>query len=182
MTARLREAFTKEIVPALMKQFSFKNRMQVPCLKKIVLNVGLGKMAIADPKIIDTATQDLAKITGQKPVVTKAKKAISNFKLRRGLSIGCMVTLRQNRMYEFMDRLCNVALPRVRDFKGVSSKGFDGRGSYTLGLREQVIFPEVDFDKVEKSFGMNVTFVTTAKNKEEARGLLALLGMPFREN
>jgi large subunit ribosomal protein L5 len=132
--------------------------------------------------VIDSAAQDVARITGQRPVVTKAKKAISNFKLRKGLSIGCMVTLRQDRMYEFMDRLCNVALPRVRDFKGVSPKGFDGRGSYTLGLKEHVIFPEVDFDKVEKPFGMNITFVTTARNREEAKGLLALLGMPFREN
>jgi large subunit ribosomal protein L5 len=182
MAARLKETYLKEVVPTLMKQFSFKNRMQVPRLQKIVLNVGLGKQAIAEAKVIDMAVTELGRITGQKPVVTKAKKAISNFKLRKGLSIGCMVTLRQERMFEFMDRLCNVALPRVRDFKGVSPKGFDGRGSYTLGLKEHVIFPEIDFDKVEKSFGMNVTFVTTAKNKEETRGLLTHLGMMFREN
>jgi large subunit ribosomal protein L5 len=182
MPARLKERYLKETVPSLMKQFALKNRMQVPGLRKIVLNMGLGKMAVVDGKVIDVAAQDLGKITGQRPVVTKAKKAISNFKLRKGLSIGCMVTLRQDRMYEFMDRLCNVALPRVRDFKGVSPKGFDGRGSYTLGLKEHVIFPEIDVDKVEKVFGMNVTFVTSARNKEQTRGLLSQMGMPFREN
>jgi large subunit ribosomal protein L5 len=182
MPARLKETYLKETVPNLMTKLGLKNRMEVPRLQKIVLNMGLGKMAIADAKVIDAAAQDLGRITGQKPVVTKAKKAISNFKLRRGLPIGCMVTLRQDRMYEFMDRLCNVALPRVRDFKGVSPKGFDGKGAYTLGLKEHMIFPEIDFDKVEKVYGMNITFVTTARNREQTRGLLTMLGMPFREN
>jgi large subunit ribosomal protein L5 len=153
--------------------------MQVPRLDKIVLNVGLGE-AISNAKLIDAAVADLGVITGQRPVVTRAKKAIANFKLRQGLAIGVMVTLRQNRMYEFLDRLVNMALPRVRDFKGVSGKSFDGRGNYTLGLREQLIFPEIDYDKVEKIKGMNITIVTTARTDEEAKALLRLFGMPFR--
>lgn len=182
MPSRLQETYGKEIVPKLMKQFSYGNQMQVPRLKKIVLNAGLGKQAIADPKAIEVAAKDIGSITGQRPVVTKAKKAISNFKLRKGLPVGCVVTLRADRMYEFMDRLCNIALPRVRDFKGVSPKGFDGLGSYTMGLKDQVIFPEIDIDKVQQTFGMNITFVTTAKSPEETKGLLDFLGMPFRKN
>jgi large subunit ribosomal protein L5 len=166
-------------VPALMKEFGYGNPMQVPRLEKIVLNIGLGE-AISNAKLIDAAVDDLGVITGQRPVVTKAKKAIANFKLRQGLPIGVMVTLRQNRMYEFLDRLVTVALPRVRDFKGVSGKSFDGRGNYTLGLREQLIFPEINYDKVEKIKGMNITIVTTARTDAEARALLRLFGMPFR--
>jgi large subunit ribosomal protein L5 len=181
MNPRIREQYDKEAVPALMKQFGYKNRLQVPRLERIVLNMGLGK-GTADPKIVETGASEQAKIAGQKPVVTRAKKAISNFKLRKGLQIGAMVTLRQRNMYEFMDRLCNVALPRVRDFKGVSPKSFDTRGNYTLGIREHIIFPEIDFDKVDKVLGMNVTFVTTARTSEEAKALLGYLGMPFRKN
>ncbi len=181
MVARLKDVYRKEIVSAMMKQFGYKNVMQVPKLTKIVLNMGLGK-AVQDPKVIDAATQEMAKIVGQKPVITRAKKAIANFKLRRDLPIGCMVTLRKNHMYEFLDRLLNVTLPRVRDFKGVAPKAFDGRGSYTLGIKEHTIFPEIDFDKVDKMLGMNVTFVTTAKTVKETKGLLSLMGMPFREN
>jgi len=181
MKPRVKTLYTEKVVPELMKKFGYKNRLQVPSLEKIVLNMGLGK-ATAEPKVIDTAVEEMSSITGQKPVVTRAKKAIANFKLRRGLAIGCMVTLRESRMYEFFDRFCNVALPRVRDFKGISPRSFDNRGSYTLGLREHIIFPEVDFDKVEKTLGMNITFVTNAKTKEEAKSLLSLLGMPFREN
>jgi large subunit ribosomal protein L5 len=162
-----------------MKEFNYGNRMQVPRLEKIVLNVGLGE-AIANAKLIDAAVEEVGVITGQRPVVTRAKKAIANFKLRQGLPIGVMVTLRQTRMYEFLDRLVNMALPRVRDFKGVSAKSFDGRGNYTLGLREQLIFPEINYDKVEKIKGMNITIVTTARTDEEARALLRLFGMPFR--
>jgi large subunit ribosomal protein L5 len=179
MAARLKERFEKEARPALMKEFGFKNPMQAPKLDKIVVNMGLGE-AINNGKIIDASVEQLAQITGQKPVITKARKSIANFKLRQGQSIGTMVTLRGDRAYEFLDRLLNVALPRVRDFKGVSPKAFDGKGNYTLGVREQIIFPEVDYDKVEKIKGMNITVVTTARNDEEGRALLRLLGMPFR--
>jgi len=182
MTPTIKTRYQKEVVPEMMKRFGYKNRFQVPKMDKIVLNMGLGKAAVVDVKIIDIAAGDLSKITGQKPVVTKAKKAIANFKLRRGLAVGCTVTLRQARMYEFFDRLCNVALPRVRDFKGVPAKSFDGRGGYTLGIREHSIFPEIDYDKVEKTIGLNVTFNTTAKTPDEAKALLSLMGMPFREN
>ena len=176
---RLRERYRQECVPALMKEFNYGNRMQVPRLEKIVVNVGLGE-AISNAKLIDAAVEDLSVITGQRPVVTRAKKAIANFKLRQGVPIGVMVTLRQRRMYEFLDRLVNMALPRVRDFKGVSGKSFDGRGNFTLGLREQLIFPEINYDKVEKIKGMNITIVTTARTDEEAKALLRLFGMPFR--
>ena len=179
MAARLKERFEKEVRPALMKEFGFKNPMQAPKLDKIVVNMGLGE-AINNGKLIDASVEQLAQITGQKPVITKARKSIANFKLRQGQSIGTMVTLRGDRAYEFLDRLLNVALPRVRDFKGVSPKAFDGKGNYTLGVREQIIFPEVDYDKVEKIKGMNITVVTTARNDEEGRALLRLLGMPFR--
>jgi large subunit ribosomal protein L5 len=178
--ARLRVRFDKEVIPTLMKELGYKNPMQVPRLHKIVLNMGMGE-ALATPKLLDGAVDQLAAMTGQKPVVTKARKAIANFKLREGQSIGAMVTLRKDRMYEFFDRLVNVALPRVRDFKGVSPKAFDGRGNYTLGLREQVIFPEVNYDEVEKIKGLNVSIVTTARNDEQGRALLRHLGMPFRQ-
>jgi large subunit ribosomal protein L5 len=178
--ARLRVRFGKEILPELMKELGFKNPMQVPKLDKIVVNMGLGE-AINNGKIIDASVEQLASITGQKPVVTKARKSIANFKLRQGQSIGAMVTLRGDRMYEFFDRLVSVALPRVRDFKGVSPKAFDGKGNYTLGVREQVIFPEINYDKVEKIKGLNITVVTTARNDEEGRALLRHLGMPFRQ-
>ncbi len=177
--ARLKELYRKEIVPLLMKEFKYKNPMQVPKLEKITVNMGLGE-AIQNIKVLDSAVDTLTAITGQKAVVTKAKKSIANFKLREGMPIGAMVTLRRERMYEFFDRLVNVTLPRVRDFKGVSPKAFDGRGNYTLGIREQIIFPEVDYDKVDKIRGMNITIVTTAKTDEEGRALLRHLGMPFR--
>ena len=177
--ARLRELYNKEMVPQLMKDFSYKNVMEVPKIEKIVVNMGLGE-AIQNVKILDSAAVELAAITGQKPVITKAKKSIASFKLREGMPIGCMVTLRQERMYEFLDRLINVALPRVRDFKGVSGKAFDGAGNYSLGVREQLIFPEINYDKVDKIKGMNVTIVTTARTDEEGKALLKLLGMPFR--
>jgi large subunit ribosomal protein L5 len=176
---RLKTYYAKEVAPALMKEFSFTNPMQVPRLLKVTVNMGLGE-AVANPKVLDTALEDLRSITGQQPVATKSKKAIANFKLREGLKIGAMVTLRRAQMWEFVDRLVSLALPRVRDFKGVSPKGFDGRGNYTLGLRDQLIFPEIDYMKVDKSRGMNVSVVTTAKTDEEARRLLQLIGMPFR--
>ena len=179
MAARLKAKFTKEVVPALMKDFSYGNVNQVPHLQKIVLNMGLGE-AIQNAKILDSAVAEIAAIAGQRPVITKAKKAIANFKLRKGLPIGCMVTLRGDRMYEFLDRLVNVALPRVRDFKGVSEKAFDGRGNYSLGIREQIIFPEVDIDKVDKVKGLTVNICTTAKTDAEGRVLLRALGVPFR--
>jgi large subunit ribosomal protein L5 len=171
--------FEKEVIPALMKDFSFTNPMQVPRLHKIVINMGLGE-AIQNNKIIESAVAQLAMITGQKPVVTKSRKAIANFKLRENQSIGAMVTLRRDRMFEFLDRLISTALPRVRDFKGVSAKAFDGKGNYTLGLREQIIFPEINYDEIEKVKGLNVTIVTTARNDEEGRALLKYLGLPFR--
>jgi len=177
--ARLKGKYRSDVVPALMKQFGYANVMQVPSITKVVVNMGLGD-ALANAKLIDGAVEQLAAFTGQKPVVTKARKSIANFKLRAGQSIGVMVTLRSHRMYEFLDRLMNVALPRVRDFKGVSSKAFDGAGNYTLGIKEQIIFPEINYDQIEKVKGMNITVVTTAKTDEEGRALLRLLGMPFR--
>jgi large subunit ribosomal protein L5 len=175
----LAKKYQGEVVPKLIEKFSYKNKMQVPRLEKIVVNTSM-KEALQDVKILQTAADEIAAITGQRPVITKAKKSISNFKLRQGQSIGARVTLRGAYMYEFVSRLVNVALPRVRDFKGVSNKSFDGRGNYTLGLTEQTIFPEIDFDKVHKINGMNITFVTTAKTDEEAKELLTLMGMPFR--
>jgi large subunit ribosomal protein L5 len=177
--ARLRERYAREILPELVKEFGFKNPMQAPKLDKVVVNMGLGE-AINNGKIIDASVEQLTSITGQKPVVTKARKSIANFKLRQGQSIGAMVTLRGDRMYEFFDRLVSIALPRVRDFKGVSPKAFDGKGNYTLGVREQIIFAEINYDKVEKIKGLNITVVTTARNDEEGRALLRHLGMPFR--
>ena len=177
---RLKELYRKELVPRLMKEFSYKNKMQVPRLGKILVNMGLGE-AIQNIKILDSATNELMVITGQKPVTTKAKKSIANFKLRKGMSIGCMVTMRENRMYEFFDRLVNVSLPRVRDFRGVSGKSFDGRGNYSLGIKEQIIFPEIDYDKIDKIKGLSINIVTTAKTDEEGKALLRLLGMPFRD-
>jgi large subunit ribosomal protein L5 len=177
--ARLRELYNKEVVPQLMKDFSYANVMQVPKLEKIVVNMGLGE-AIQNVKILDSAVVELGTITGQKAVITKAKKSIASFKLRQGMPIGCMVTLRKERMYEFLDRLMNVSLPRVRDFKGVSGKGFDGRGNYSLGVKEQLIFPEIEYDKIDKIKGLNITIVTTAKSDEEGKALLKQLGMPFR--
>jgi large subunit ribosomal protein L5 len=176
--ARLKQKYQDEVVPAMMKEFGYKNSMQVPRLEKITVNVGLGE-ATQNIKVLDTAVAEVTAITGQKPVVTRAKKSIANFKLRQGVPIGCMVTLRQERMYEFLDRLIHVALPRVRDFKGVSDRSFDGRGNYSLGLREQIIFPEIQADKVEKTRGMTVSFITNAKTDNEGRSLLKLLGMPF---
>ncbi|HEY3496878.1 MAG TPA: 50S ribosomal protein L5 [Polyangiaceae bacterium] len=178
---RLRGRYQKEIVPALMKRFNYKSSMQVPRLQKIVVNMGLGE-AVSNPKLADAAVAELTAITGQKPVVTRAKKAIATFKLRQGMPIGAMVTLRRERMWEFLDRLVTLGLPRVRDFRGTSAKAFDGAGNYTLGLREQIVFPEIDFDKVEKIKGMNITFVTSAQSDEEAKELLANLGMPFRSS
>jgi large subunit ribosomal protein L5 len=180
MAARLRERYTKEIAPAIAKEFGITNVMAVPKIEKIVVNMGMGE-AIGNAKILDTAADELRAITGQKPVVTKAKKSIAAFKLRQGMDIGTMVTLRGDRMYEFLDRLISVALPRVRDFRGVSGKAFDGRGNYTLGVREQLIFPEIDFNKVDKTRGMNISIVTTARNDEQARALLKAMGMPFRQ-
>ncbi len=176
---RLKEKFEKEVRPALMKEFELKNPMAVPRLEKIVVNMGVGE-ATQNAKLLDPAAAELAQITGQKPVITKAKKSIAAFKVREGMPIGIMVTLRGDRMYEFLDRLVNVALPRVRDFRGVSTKSFDGRGNYTLGLKDQLIFPEIDYAKVEKLKGMNVTIVTTAKTDDQARALLRGMGMPFR--
>jgi len=177
--AKIKEVYQEKVVPALIKRFNYKNGMEVPKLEKIVINMGLGE-AIQNIKILDSAAQELSQITGQKPVITKAKKSIAQFKLRTGMPIGCMVTLRKERMYEFFSRLVNVALPRVRDFKGLSGKSFDGRGNYALGIREQLIFPEIHYDKVDKVKGMNIVIVTTAKTDEEGKELLKLLGMPFR--
>jgi large subunit ribosomal protein L5 len=179
MAARLKERYHKEVAPAIAKEFGIKNPMAVPRLEKIVVNMGMGE-AIANAKILDTAADEVRAIVGQKPVITKAKKSIASFKLRQGMPIGVMVTLRGDRMYEFLDRLVSIALPRVRDFRGVSPKAFDGRGNYTIGVREQLIFPEIDFNKVEKMRGMNISIVTTARNDEQARALLKSLGMPFR--
>lgn len=177
--ARLKELYNKELVPRLMKDFNYKSVMQVPKLEKIVINMGLGE-AIQNVKILDSAVVELAAIAGQKAVITKAKKSIASFKLRQGMPIGCMVTLRKDMMWEFLDRLVSVAIPRIRDFKGVSGKAFDGAGNYSLGVKEQLIFPEINYDKIDKIKGMNITIVTSAKNDEEGKALLKLLGMPFR--
>jgi large subunit ribosomal protein L5 len=181
MSARLKEKYQKEVVPALQKEFGYKNVMAVPKIEKVVVNMGLGE-ATSNAKIVDTAADELSKITGQKATVRRAKKSIAAFKVREGMPVGAMVTLRGERMYEFLDRLTSIALPRVRDFKGISPKGFDGRGNYTLGLRDQIIFPEIDYMKVDKARGMNVSVVTSAKTDEEARKLLQLIGLPFRSN
>ena len=178
MAARLKELYKKEVAKKLQDEFGIKNPMAVPKLEKVVLNMGMGE-AISNSKILDTAVDELTTIAGQKPVITRAKKSIASFKLRQGVPIGTMVTLRGDKMYEFLDRLMNIALPRVRDFRGVPTRSFDGRGNYTLGIRDHVIFPEIDLTKVDKSKGMNITIVTTAKNDEQARYLLRELGMPF---
>jgi len=177
--ARLKETYEKNCLPKLKEKFGYKNNMAVPRLRRIVVNMGLGE-ALENPKAIEIASRELEAITGQKPKVTRASKSIATFKLRKGVAIGACVTLRKDRMYEFFDRLVNVALPRVRDFKGVSGKAFDGSGNYTLGIKEQIIFPEIDFDKIDKTRGMNVTIVTSAKKDEESKELLKLMGMPFR--
>lgn len=178
--ARLKEKYRNEIAGALAKEFDIKNPMAVPKITKVIVNMGLGE-ASSNAKILDTAVEELRAVTGQKPVITKAKKSIAAFKLCQGMNIGAMVTLRGDRMYEFLDRLISVALPRVRDFRGISGKAFDGRGNYTLGVREQLIFPEIDFNKVDKTRGMNISIVTTAQTDEQARSLLKALGMPFRQ-
>jgi large subunit ribosomal protein L5 len=180
MPARLREHYKKNVVPALIKEFGYKNVMAVPKVEKIAINIGLGD-ATQNPKLMDGAVNELGALAGQKPVVTKAKKSVAAFKVREGKPIGCVVTLRGERMFEFFDRLVNVALPRVRDFRGVSSKSFDGRGNYTLGLKDQLIFPEIDYNKVEKTKGMNICITTTAKTDAEGLALLKQLGMPFRQ-
>lgn len=178
--ARLKDKYESEVVPALMKEFEYSNVMEVPRLTKVVVNTSL-KEAIQNIKVLENAADELGQICGQKAIIRRARRSIANFKLREGMPIGAMVTLRRDRMYEFLDRLFNVAIPRIRDFRGVSPKSFDGRGNYSLGLTEQIIFPEINYDKVAKVSGMNVTFVTTAKTDREARALLALLGMPFRQ-
>jgi large subunit ribosomal protein L5 len=178
---RLRKFYQDSVVPAMVQRFSYKNRMQVPRMQKIVVNMGIGE-AIGNSKLLDAAVEDMRQITGQQPVVTKAKKSIANFKLREGMPIGCRVTLRGAHMWEFFDRLVNVALPRIRDFRGVPTKSFDGRGNYTLGLKEQITFPEIDYDKIVQLLGMDITFVTTARTDEESRELLALMNMPFRKS
>jgi large subunit ribosomal protein L5 len=178
---RLKQKYQKDVVPALQKEFGYKNVMAVPRIQKVVVNMGLGE-ATSNAKIIDTGADELARITGQKPVTRRAKKSIAAFKVRKGMPVGTMVTLRGERMWEFLDRLMSIALPRVRDFKGVSPRGFDGRGNYTLGLRDQLLFPEIDYMKVDKARGMNVSVVTSAKTDEEARKLLQFIGMPFRPN
>jgi large subunit ribosomal protein L5 len=178
--ARLKEKYIQEIIPKLQKELEFKNVSEVPRLEKIVLNMGVGE-AIQNPKFLDAAVADLRVIAGQQPIITRAKKSISNFKLRAGMAIGCAVTLRRERMYEFFDRLISVAIPRIRDFRGVPPKGFDGRGNYTLGIKEQLIFPEIDYDKIDKVRGLSITFVTSSKTDEGAFALLRELGMPFRK-
>lgn len=177
--AVLRDKYSKDVVPQLQEKYKYKSPMQIPRMTKIILNMGLGE-AIQNVKILESATAELTQIAGQKPVITRARQSIAAFKLRKGMPIGCMVTLRGDRMYEFFDKLVNVALPRVRDFRGVSTKALDGRGNYTLGIKEQIIFPEIDYDKIDKIKGMNITVVTTAKTDDEARTLLALMGMPFK--
>jgi large subunit ribosomal protein L5 len=177
--ARLKDIYTKEIAPALIKQFGYKSPMQVPRITKIVLNMGVGE-AVGDKKILDNAVGDMQKIAGQKPVVTKARKAIAGFKIREGYPIGCMVTLRQNRMYEFLDRFVTIALPRVRDFRGISGRAFDGRGNYNIGIKEQIIFPEIEYDKIDAVRGMNISITTTAKTDAEARALLTAFRFPFK--
>jgi len=179
--SRLKERYSKEVAPALQKEFGYKNVMAIPKVEKVVVNMGLGE-ATQNAKIVDTGVDEVTRITGQKPVVTRAKKSIAQFKVRKGMPIGAMVTLRGERMWEFLDRLMSIALPRVRDFRGVSPRGFDGRGNFTLGLKDQLIFPEIDYMKVDKARGMNISVVTTAKTDEESRKLLQLLGMPFRTN
>ncbi len=178
--ARLQDKYKKEVAPALKAQFKYKSVMQIPRIEKVVLNVSTSE-ALVEPKILDTVQKELASITGQKPVITKAKKSIAGFKLREGQKLGVAVTLRRERMYEFIDRLINIAIPRVRDFRGLPPKAFDGHGNYTLGLKEQIVFPEINFDKVDKPRGMNITIVTTAKTDEEGRALLSQMGMPFRQ-
>ena len=178
---RLKEKYAKEVIPALTKEFGYKNVMAIPKIEKVVVNMGLGE-ATGNAKIVDTGADELGRVTGQKPVVTRAKKSIAQFKVRKGMPIGTMVTLRGQRMWDFLDRLMAVALPRVRDFRGVSPRGFDGRGNYTLGLKDQLLFPEIDYMKVDKARGMNVSVVTTAKTDEEARKLLQFIGMPFRKD
>src|SRR5213082_2349196 len=180
MASRLKEKYQKEVVPALQKEFDYNNPMQVPSVHKVVVNIGMGE-AIQNAKAMDAAVSDLSTITGQRPVITRAKRSVAAFKLREGMQIGCMVTLRGDRMYQFLDKLMNVALPRLRDFQGVSPEAFDGRGNYTLGLREQIIFPEVDYDKIDKLRGLEITVVTTAKTDDEGRSLLTQMGMPFRK-
>lgn len=179
--ARLKEYYKENVVSALKEKMGYKNIMEVPRLEKITINIGIGE-ATQNPKALDGAVEDLQAISGQKPIITKARKSIAAFKLREGMPIGCKVTLRGKRMYEFLDRLVNATLPRVRDFRGISAKAFDGRGNYTLGLKEQIIFPEINYDKVDKVRGMNIVFVTSAKTDEEARELLKLMGMPFKEH
>jgi large subunit ribosomal protein L5 len=179
--SRLRDRYSKEVAPALKKEFGYKNVMAIPRIEKVVVNMGLGE-ATQNAKIVDTGVDEVARVAGQKPVVTRAKKSIAQFKVRKGMPIGAMVTLRGERMWEFLDRLISVALPRVRDFRGVSPRGFDGRGNYTLGLKDQLLFPEIDYMKVDKARGMNISVVTTARTDEESRKLLQLLGMPFRAN
>jgi len=181
VAARLKEQYLEEVRPRLREEFSYRNDLEVPKIEKVVINIGVGE-AIANNRALDAAVSDLTMITGQKPVITRAKKSIAQFRLRAGMPIGTMVTLRGDRMYEFLDRLMNIALPRVRDFRGVSPKSFDGRGNYTIGLREQLIFPEIEYDKIDKLRGLEVAIVTTAKSDEEGRRLLHLLGMPFRES
>jgi large subunit ribosomal protein L5 len=180
MVSRLKEKYRQEVVPALQKDFNYSNPMQVPTLNKVVINIGMGEV-IQNAKAMDAAVGDLALITGQRPVITRAKRSVATFKLREGMQIGCMVTLRGERMYQFLDKLINAALPRIRDFQGVSAEAFDGRGNYTLGLREQLVFPEIDYDKIDKVRGMEVSIVTTARTDEEGRRLLRLLGMPFKK-
>ncbi|MCE5334463.1 MAG: 50S ribosomal protein L5 [Desulfobacteraceae bacterium] len=177
--AILRDKYNQEVAPQLQEKFQYRSPMEIPRMTKVILNMGLGE-AIQNVKILDSAAAELSQIAGQKPVITRARQSIAAFKLRKGMPIGCMVTLRGDRMYEFFDKLVNVALPRVRDFRGVSSKALDGRGNYTLGIKEQIIFPEIDYDKIDKIKGMNITIVTTARTDEEARTLLALMGMPFK--
>jgi large subunit ribosomal protein L5 len=179
--SRLRERYEKEVAPALKKEFGYRNVMAIPKIEKIVVNMGLGE-ATQNAKIVDVGADEVARVTGQKPVVTRAKKSIAQFKVRQGMPVGAMVTLRGERMWEFLDRLIAVALPRVRDFRGVSPRGFDGRGNYTLGLKDQLLFPEIDYMKVDKARGMNISVITTAKSDQESRKLLQLLGMPFRPN
>jgi large subunit ribosomal protein L5 len=180
MNSRMHAKYKAEVVPALMKRFNYKNPMAVPKVAKVVVNIGLGE-ANQNIKLLDVAALELGQITGQKPVITRAKKSISNFKIRKGMPIGCCVTLRGDRMYEFLDRLCNVVLPRVRDFRGLPAHSFDGRGNYTMGLKDQLVFPEIDYTRVDKIKGMNITLNTTARNDEEGRELLRLLGVPFRQ-
>jgi len=180
MASRMKEKYLKEVVPGLLKEFSYKNPMQVPHVHKVVVNIGMGE-AIQNAKAMDAAVADLASITGQRPVITRARRSVAAFKLREGMQIGCMVTLRGERMYYFLDKLMNVALPRIRDFQGVSAEAFDGRGNYTLGLREQLVFPEIDYDKIDKVRGMEISIVTTARTDEEGRRLLKLMGMPFKK-